>query len=229
MGFGNQVMAPDNEKMHNFRSFEDIMRRILPPTLGFRSLQIRAPEVVLSTQTGEFLLDAVSGGIGALLDLAWQIFVCDPTRSRRLTVLIDEVENHLHASMQRTVMPNLLEAFPNVQFIVTTHSPLVVGSVRNSSVYALVYNEQQRVESRQLNLDSRAGTAAEILRDVLGVPVTAPVWVEQYLTDLAARYQERSPSNDQILELRSELVSAGLEEFAPQTIADLLGRWERKS
>ncbi|WP_419836937.1 AAA family ATPase [Streptomyces brasiliscabiei] len=49
----------------------------------------------------------------------------------------DEPENHLHPSMQRTLVPTLLAAFPNVRFIVATHSPFVVTSTREAYVYAL--------------------------------------------------------------------------------------------
>ncbi|MBP7722945.1 MAG: AAA family ATPase, partial [Alphaproteobacteria bacterium] len=51
---------------------------------------------------------------------------------------IDEVENHLHPSMQRQVLGDFLEAFPNVCFIVSTHSPLIVGSVIASRTSGLM-------------------------------------------------------------------------------------------
>lgn len=73
--------------------------------------------MVLETNSGDFLLDAVSGGIGAILDLAWQIYMYDGDKYEPYIVLIDEAENHLHASMQRRLMPSLLQAFPNAQFI----------------------------------------------------------------------------------------------------------------
>ncbi|WP_375140156.1 hypothetical protein [Bacillus velezensis] len=50
--------------------------------------------------------------------------------------------------MQRSILPNLVSAFPNAQFIVTTHSPLVVNSVENAFVYALKYNENNKVFQR---------------------------------------------------------------------------------
>ncbi len=50
-------------------------------------------------------------------------------------VFIDEVETHLHVSLQRQIMPFLTGFFPNVQFIVTTHSPFVLSSVDNAVVY----------------------------------------------------------------------------------------------
>ncbi len=227
LGYGNPVVIGSPEKIHFFEMFQDVMRTVLPPSLKFHKLEVRPPEVVLVTETGEFMLDAVSGGIGAILELAWQVFVMDPTRQLKFSVLIDEIENHLHASMQRTLLPGMCEAFPNVQFVVSTHSPLVVGSVRDSSVYALRYNDRNRVNSERLDLDERAGTASEILREVLEVAVTAPVWVERYLNGLAEKYQDTELSSTTFESIRSDLAKEGLEEFAPQTIADVVTRRNR--
>lgn len=52
-------------------------------------------------------------------------------------VLIDEVETHLHLSMQKEIMPILTTIFPNIQFIVSTHSPFVLSSVKNAEAIDL--------------------------------------------------------------------------------------------
>lgn len=52
-------------------------------------------------------------------------------------VLIDEIETHLHLELQRSIMPFLTEMFPNIQFIVTTHSPFVVTSLPGAAIYDL--------------------------------------------------------------------------------------------
>ena len=52
-------------------------------------------------------------------------------------VLIDEIENHLHMELQRRVLRTLTELFPNIQFIVTTHSPFVLNSIDKATVYDL--------------------------------------------------------------------------------------------
>lgn len=44
-------------------------------------------------------------------------------------VLIDEIETHLHISLQKKILPFLIKFFPRVQFIVTTHSPYILNSV----------------------------------------------------------------------------------------------------
>lgn len=56
-------------------------------------------------------------------------------------VLIDEIETHLHLELQRLVMPLLTKIFPNIQFIVTTHSPFVLSSMPNAIAYDLEHRE----------------------------------------------------------------------------------------
>ncbi|HAD13958.1 MAG TPA: hypothetical protein DCF33_16155 [Saprospirales bacterium] len=52
-------------------------------------------------------------------------------------VLIDEIELHLHPKWQRAVIGALRNTFPNIQFIVATHSPQVLGGVENGNVFEI--------------------------------------------------------------------------------------------
>ena len=52
-------------------------------------------------------------------------------------VLIDEIETHLHPSWQRKIIPALTQTFPNIQFIVTTHSPQILANVQKESVHII--------------------------------------------------------------------------------------------
>ena len=61
----------------------------------------------------------------------------------RGTVLIDEIDMHLHPSLQSRVLKGLRNAFPSLQFIVTTHAPMVMAGVQNvpeNAVYKLEYS-----------------------------------------------------------------------------------------
>src|SRR5262249_47570850 len=62
---------------------------------------------------------------------------------QRAIVIIDEVDAHLHPSWQRAIVPALRDAFPNVQFILSAHSPLVVSGCRAREVAALRRGEGQ--------------------------------------------------------------------------------------
>lgn len=57
-------------------------------------------------------------------------------------VLIDEIETHLHLGMQKIILPLLTTMFPNIQFIVTTHSPFILNSLRDAIAYDLENREQ---------------------------------------------------------------------------------------
>ena len=52
-------------------------------------------------------------------------------------VLIDEIETHLHVELQKKIVPILTELFPNIQFVLTTHSPFILNSTPNATVYDL--------------------------------------------------------------------------------------------
>ena len=57
-------------------------------------------------------------------------------------VFIDEVETHLHVSLQRQILPMLQTFFPRIQFVVTTHSPFVLSSVKDAIIYDMEHQER---------------------------------------------------------------------------------------
>ncbi|MDH7463512.1 AAA family ATPase [Chitinophagaceae bacterium 26-R-25] len=214
-GSGNEFIQPDGELRNNFINFENILKKILPKPLEFHGISIRNFEIVLVTGTGDFLIDAVSGGISSIIDLGWSIFTRTENDSDTIVVLIDEIENHLHPSMQRSILPSLVEAFPNVQFIVSTHSPLVIGSVRDSNVFAFRHNKNKKVYNEKLDLINRAKSANEVLNEVLGVPFTMPLWVETSLTSIIDKYTYTDINPDIFKKMREELKDLGLENLMP--------------
>ena len=52
-------------------------------------------------------------------------------------VLIDEIETHLHLELQKKILSFLTTLFPNIQFIVSTHSPFILNSLENAVIYDL--------------------------------------------------------------------------------------------
>ncbi len=77
-------------------------------------------------------------------------------------VLIDEPETHLHLEMQYQILPLLTSLFPNLQFIVATHSPAVASSIKNATVFDL--------SSGQALGDSAAGSSfSELMQTHFGL------------------------------------------------------------
>jgi hypothetical protein len=220
-GRGNEEMEPNERLFEFYKGFEDILKKVLPKELGFNKFVIKNFEVVLECDSGNFVIDAVSGGIGAIVDMAWQIYMYSTDKGKEFTVLIDEVENHLHPTMQRRILSDFINAFPNVSFVVSTHSPLIVGSVRDSKVFVLMNNDNQKIISQELDFINKAKTASEVLDEVLGVSFTMPVWVEETLEDIVNRYSAESVDEGTFKKLRSELKEIGLERLVPNAIGKI--------
>src|SRR5207244_2161298 len=62
-GRGNPDMTPEPGFLHNYEGFQDILRKVLPASLGFHRFSIRNMEIVLECNTGDFMIDGASGGL----------------------------------------------------------------------------------------------------------------------------------------------------------------------
>jgi hypothetical protein len=214
------IMPPDPQQVRNFEGFRDVLKLILPKSLGFEDLEVRDYEIVFCCNGGadEFLLETASGGISALIDIAWQIYMFDTDAKEPFAVVIDEVENHLHPSMQRALLPNLLAAFPHAKFIVGTHSPLIVTSLEDANVYALRYDGSKKIRSSLLDFKSEVKNAIDVLDEVLGVSTTFPAWAVGRLNTILQRHVDADPTMESLAQLRADLSEAGLGRLMPQAI-----------
>jgi len=209
-GLGNEHVAPNHEYRAVFDGFQAILRNLLPADIGFQRLQVRVPDIVLVTDTGDFPLDAMSGGVGAIFGMAWQIHMFGVNQSN-CTVIIDEPENHLHPSMQRSFLPSLARAFPTYRFIVSTHSPFVVTSMPDAAVYVLPFNEKRRIVSSKLDGLDLAASPNKILQEVLDVPTTLPLWVESRIATVLQKYGDQQGSPESVEKIFADLKEQGLE------------------
>ena len=146
-------------------------------------------------------------------------------------LLIDEIENHLHPTWQRRVIPALLEHFPKLQIFATTHSPFVVAGLKAGQVHLLKRDENGRVTATPNDKDIVGWTMDEILRTMMGVddPTDdATAAAAQELRQLRNEWPRSSPEEEEkrqerIAELRQKVdrdllaggpLAAQREEFA---------------
>jgi predicted ATP-binding protein involved in virulence len=85
-------------------------------------------------------------------------------------VLIDEIDTYLHISVQQKILAVLVEKFPNIQFIVTTHSPYTIGSIPNDKIKIYVCKKEgESVEVEEFNDFTPYGADVERLSEMLGL------------------------------------------------------------
>jgi predicted ATPase len=210
-GSGNEFVQGNLEYKDLFESFQRILAILLPENIGFQKIEIRMPDVVLITDSGDFSLDAMSGGVSSLFGIAWQIHMYGADKGD-CTVIIDEPENHLHPSMQRTLLPKLEKAFPKYRFIVATHSPFIVTSNPEANVFGLIHGDDRQIFSEHLEESDLAASPDKVLKEILEVPTTIPVWVENKIKEVLQKYSDRPDDEGKINEMFSELKNLGIND-----------------
>lgn len=119
------------------------------------------------------LSDGEQGLLALALDLLRRLaianpFAENPVRTGSAVVLIDEIELHLHPKWQRQIVRRLRDTFRACQFVLTTHSPQVIGQVQAAKLRLLTC-EQGKVRllpvSQSFGMDS-----SWVLQNIMGVP-----------------------------------------------------------
>jgi WD40 repeat protein len=130
-----------------------------------------------------------------------------PTRSYAL-VLIDELDAHMHPRWQQVVVERLKRVFPNVQFIASTHSPLIVGGLDPEEVDRFEIREGSVVKI-ELEPDMTLGRADQILTsDLFGLPSTFDSMTQALMQEyevLLGRSQRTDEEKDRFAELERVL------------------------
>jgi len=72
--------------------------------------------------------------LSIVFDISYRAFILNKSNEPKGIVFIDEVELHLHPSLQQEVLERFRKTFPQIQFIVSTHSPLVISNLKADGV-----------------------------------------------------------------------------------------------
>ncbi len=115
-------------------------------------------------------------------------------------VLLDEIDIHLHPTWQRRIIPILRRVFPKLQFIVTTHSPLVLTGFEADEVIELVMRDGY-VHADAVVVEPAAQSASQLLTRYFDVPVAA----RPEIARKESRYLELKAKSSRSTEEQSEL------------------------
>ena len=145
---------------------------------GFKGLKVRrSPLRMVVEQHGEELIvNQLSDGEKCTLamagDLARRMAIANPAMADPLqgeaVVLIDEIDLHLHPEWQRRIIAALTKTFPKCQFLLSTHSPPILGHLDSKSIWIL-QRTKSGVSAKRPD-DAYGQTTDRILEDIMGVP-----------------------------------------------------------
>lgn len=121
------------------------------------------------------LSDGVRSVISLVADLALRCVRLNPALGEQApfltpgVVLIDEVDLHLHPAWQQRIVSSLRQAFPEVQFILTTHSPQVLSTVHSSQIRVVDRDQDGRWQAVAPEAEVKGLESAVALSDVMSV------------------------------------------------------------
>ena len=197
---------------------------LLRPSTGWHNLEYSHSHekslILHHGQHGTLKVEVLSDGIRSVLamigDIAYRAYKLNPhlkaeaAREARGVVVIDEIDMHLHPLWQQRVLGQLREVFPNIQFVVTTHSPQVLTSVDASCVRLLKEEIDPETGARKtlvkpVVLQTKGVASSDVLTQIMGVSPTPPVEEAGWFTEYTAKIENGTYEDADGLTLRQKL------------------------
>jgi hypothetical protein len=158
----------------------NLLNKLMPPGVKLLSATENG-ELLFTTGGSHVPFNALSDGfksyIGWIGDLLYQITRSVPS-GRKLAdtngvVLIDEIDLHIHPEWQRELIPTLARTLPSIQLIMTTHSPLVVGTLERLNIFTVERSQRGVPRVLRPHEETYGLTADQLLRsDMFGLDST---------------------------------------------------------
>lgn len=159
------------------RSVNEVIPGYSSPMIRTEPLRLVLTRKLLDGAEQELSLQMLSDGyrtmIAMAMDFARRMAQANPhltdPLSAEATLIIDEVDLHLHPRWQQTVIPTLQRAFPNAQLIVTTHSPQVLTTVHPENILILENNQL-----RSCPVPTFGARSSDLVEAILGLEDARP-------------------------------------------------------
>ncbi len=215
---------PAEKKLGEF--LYDTLKRIIKLSLNngeLKHVARRSLEPVIVQNGREVTLDKLSSGnlfliqrLVSMLGKMYSVAVLNnkPVEEILTTpglLLIDEAENHLHPKWQKTFISSITSIFPNLQIILTTHSPFIVASVPNAKVYVCEPKEGYSVINDETDEYSN-----KPIDEILLTPVFNTQPFNEEISDLIRKRKQAIQSGDkeEKAKIESQLLAKNPEYFS---------------
>jgi energy-coupling factor transporter ATP-binding protein EcfA2 len=231
--------SQDRKRRERLEQVRDILLRILPDTIDLRFQPAADGRIAVEFKTpyGWVPLRRMSYGYQTLI--AWMVDFAsrmverypkspDPLKEPAI-VLVDEIDLHLHPSWQRILMQYLTERFPNTQFIVTAHSPLIVQAAPSVNANLAVLRREGDHVVIDNDVDAIRGWRVDqiLTSELFDLPTARPAEFDRDLkrrTELLSKARLTKADRKELTEIDSRLGQLPAGETADQSreILDLV-------
>ncbi len=222
-----------------FKQVVNLVNRLTPEAIKFAA-KVENGEYLFRHRGLEVPFGALSDGyrayLGWISDLLYHLCMGAASGAKLVdspgVVLVDEIDLHIHPAWQRTIIPTLAATLPNLQFIFTTHSPLVVGTLEAANLFSVLRGTDGFPLIERPNEETLGLTADQILRsEVFGLDSTRD---PGFRADLLATRKdaEDGKKGAAVAFMRKAALGAGAEQVAqaePPPTPDWLKKMAQKS
>jgi uncharacterized protein (DUF2235 family) len=198
--------------------FFDVLREVSKEVqVTYERVDQNTWQVLMRTPDGIIPVDSLSQGmcsvigwVGALLERMFEIYAKEehPERMPAL-VLVDEIDAHMHPAWQQVLVESLSRCFPRVQFIVSTHSPLIVGGLKAAQVKRLGRDLKGKVVELEVREDMMQGRSDQLLTSMLfGLKTSMPFQTQSKILEyqeLLKKHDRSREENEKLPELEREV------------------------
>ena len=241
-GYFNALDTTTNTKffldLYYTETLDEIQNNVVSPLLAAVNAAVRncvncqtmrynlkTKELLMVYDNGDFmpfnlLSDGIRCTLAMVMEIAFRCYLLNPHLGvnapvmTKGVVLVDEIDLHLHPSWQLHILNDLRAAFPEIQFIVTTHAPLVISQIHDCNIYSIS-------EHQIYNFPSQNGRDANYILQQMNVP-----YIKQDSKEMLDRYfgliDSGKGKTEEAITLRKELQSLLGEDHAEIRRADML-------
>jgi hypothetical protein len=208
----------EQKNPERFKQVVDLIKKLIGKEHYDFTGEMEEGEYVYNRKGLKIPFPALSDGYRAFLgwvgDLLYHVCMTCPEGKKLVDnkgiVMVDEIDLHLHPKWQMTVLPTLGKTFPNIQFIVTSHSPLLVGSLEWMNIIVMVPGPKQSSQAKRIEQAVHGLDADQVLlTDFFGLESTRAIGKSRKLKELTLKAREGdTEAANQLL----EQMSRGMEE-----------------
>jgi len=160
------------------------------------------------------LSDGIRNMIGMVADIAFRATKLNPqfgslaAKKTPGVVLIDEVDLHLHPEWQQVVLQSMITAFPVLQFIITTHSPQVLSTVKRENIRVIECDESG-YRARIPDFSPLAHESGDALAKIMGTHREPPLPLQESIRQFEQLVRAGRENSEEAQGLRCKLDEAG--------------------